>query len=271
MSVEAIADTAAEHIRWRTVIPIAVYAFLAFGLSGLLVALQPHSGVDSATLSLVQFGPALAVLTTVLLIGSTRRRALRAALPGPVAGRWVTAGLLTALVAAAVIWATVALALRSDGTTLFGLQPLGGAPFMVFAVAQVLGALGEEIGWRGFMQPMLESRVSRLTAILITGTTWALWHVQAYTQGLVVALSFFTTAVAFAVLLGYLSNGTVRQRILIATTGHWAINVALAMAVGDDTASRPQVTYITIGAVVAILLTLGPWAAVRRRRPTVVT
>lgn len=267
MSVEATGAVAAENVRWRTAIPIALYALLALTFSGLLAAVQPHTGIDTATLSLVQFGPALAVPTTLLIIGTKRRQALRASLPAPVALRWVLAGLLSTLVAAAIIGATVAIALLLDDQPLFGPHPLGGAPFVVFALLQALGALGEETGWRGFMQPILESRFNRLVAVLITGTTWALWHVQAYTQGLVVALSFFTAAVLFAALLGYLANGTARQRILIATTGHWAINVALALAVGDDTAARPQVTYITIGAAAAILLVLIPWTATARPAP----
>ncbi len=37
-------------------------------------------------------------------------------------------------------------------------------------------ALGEEIGWRGFLTPMLMRHVSFPLASLITGALWALWH-----------------------------------------------------------------------------------------------
>ncbi len=38
------------------------------------------------------------------------------------------------------------------------------------------GSLGEEVGWRGFLLPQLLRRNSPLTASLILGVVWALWH-----------------------------------------------------------------------------------------------
>jgi uncharacterized protein len=40
-----------------------------------------------------------------------------------------------------------------------------------------LGAVGEEIGWQGYAFPRLHGRHSALTAALIIGVVWALWHV----------------------------------------------------------------------------------------------
>lgn len=37
--------------------------------------------------------------------------------------------------------------------------------------------LGEEIGWRGFMAPLLHDKFGYTGAALITGVIWALWHV----------------------------------------------------------------------------------------------
>jgi len=39
-----------------------------------------------------------------------------------------------------------------------------------------LGALGEEIGWRGFLVPALASRFNFVKTSLMTGAIWALWH-----------------------------------------------------------------------------------------------
>lgn len=38
------------------------------------------------------------------------------------------------------------------------------------------GSLGEEIGWRGFLLPELLRRMNPLTASLILGIVWGLWH-----------------------------------------------------------------------------------------------
>jgi len=44
-------------------------------------------------------------------------------------------------------------------------------------------ALGEEIGWRGFLFPQLRKRFSFAHASLITGAVWALWHFAVIVQG----------------------------------------------------------------------------------------
>ena len=38
------------------------------------------------------------------------------------------------------------------------------------------GSLGEEIGWRGFLLPLLLTRTSPLAASLMLGAVWGLWH-----------------------------------------------------------------------------------------------
>lgn len=44
-------------------------------------------------------------------------------------------------------------------------------------------ALGEEIGWRGFLFPQLRKRFSFAHASLTTGAVWALWHFAVIIQG----------------------------------------------------------------------------------------
>jgi len=39
-----------------------------------------------------------------------------------------------------------------------------------------LGALGEEIGWRGFLVPALASRLTFTQTSLLSGAIWAVWH-----------------------------------------------------------------------------------------------
>jgi len=43
-------------------------------------------------------------------------------------------------------------------------------------VRGVAAALGEEIGWRGFLTPALDSRFGFTRGALLTGVVWAVWH-----------------------------------------------------------------------------------------------
>lgn len=101
----------------------------------------------------------------------------------------------------------------------------------------------------GVMQPILESRMARFAAVSVTGATWALWHVQAFVAGPVTAVCFFVSAMAFAIVLGYLSTGSFRQRVLTASIGHWLINIACYLLAGDNTLDRPQIVFVAIAAV----------------------
>ena len=64
-----------------------------------------------------------------------------------------------------------------SGTSLptLNLLPLS-ATLPAFALF-FLGAAAEEIGWQGYAFPRLNQRHSALTAAVIVGVVWALWHV----------------------------------------------------------------------------------------------
>src|SRR5215207_11268545 len=63
-----------------------------------------------------------------------------------------------------------------------GMSLLGIAIF--FALSIFPGsALGEEIGWRGYVLPRLQSRMSALSAALLIAPIWALWHLPLWLTG----------------------------------------------------------------------------------------
>lgn len=55
--------------------------------------------------------------------------------------------------------------------------------FVLIAVAQFVGACGEEFGWRYFLTPYLRTRYGVLTTGTIVGVLWGLWHVQVFAVG----------------------------------------------------------------------------------------
>ena len=81
----------------------------------------------------------------------------------------------TAFVAAALLVAAVSGTLPSwdDVDRYSGLPTLGVAAVSALVI---LGALGEETGWRGFALPLLQRRYSPLAAALLVTPIWAAWH-----------------------------------------------------------------------------------------------
>jgi membrane protease YdiL (CAAX protease family) len=57
--------------------------------------------------------------------------------------------------------------------------PLAALP-MTVGLQIFTGAMGEELGWRAFLLPRLERRLSPRVAALVMAITWALWHLPAF-------------------------------------------------------------------------------------------
>ena len=60
-------------------------------------------------------------------------------------------------------------------------QPSLLAVFIFFFVF-LIGALGEEIGWSGYVTDPLQNRYGAVSASIIVGIVWAVWHIIPYSQ-----------------------------------------------------------------------------------------
>lgn len=143
-------------------------------------------------------------------------------------------------------------------------------------------ALGEELGWRGFLQPQLRAfpRLGRWGAMVATGVIWGLWHAPVILLGYnypgyppLAALAFMVVfCVLMAILLGWMQEAS--GSIYPAAIAHGSINGAVGMgglAIAAGTAYDPAVVgplgwtgWIVLGACVAWVL-----IASRRRMPRV--
>jgi uncharacterized protein len=60
-------------------------------------------------------------------------------------------------------------------------QPSSLSVFIFFFVF-FIGAIGEEVGWSGYIIDPLQSRYGALKASLVLGTFWAVWHIIPWSQ-----------------------------------------------------------------------------------------
>jgi membrane protease YdiL (CAAX protease family) len=121
--------------------------------------------------------PGLAAIVTQLLF----YRTLAGLGWRPGSWRYLAMAILIPIVYGLVIYVPVWLA----GVGLFNGSYLRKAlPFVPFAIAQsLLTALGEELGWRGFLAPALYRTRGFLWAGIGTGLIWALWHLPLIVAG----------------------------------------------------------------------------------------
>lgn len=215
--------------------PLRLYLWLAFGVcwgAGLLMLLTPSawSGLKSALwLIAVGGGPAIAALAAAIRLGQD---AVRDYLRRVFRRSWVWC-----VAAPALILAIHAAAVLGDhGAVQWpGLAPLGAA-----VLAATLADPGpiEELGWRGFLQPLLQNRLGPLRASLLVGLIWGLWHLPAlvlpgfpqHDAALplwFVIGRFVVQTTALSVVMGFALNrarGAVAPMMLM----HWAANQGAA-------------------------------------------
>ncbi|HEU5382378.1 MAG TPA: CPBP family intramembrane glutamic endopeptidase, partial [Ktedonobacteraceae bacterium] len=92
----------------------------------------------------------------------------------------------------------------------------------------LVGAVGEEIGWRGFALPRLQQRYGPLRGSLLLGILWAGWHLPGYVTpagsfsfASVVLNGLFITLLTM--IITWIFNGT-QGSILIVILFHAAAN-----------------------------------------------
>ena len=108
-----------------------------------------------------------------------------------------------------------------------------GIPQLIFIP---LISIGEELGWRGYLQPMLRKKYSLIISSAIVGVTWGLWHLPGYYfgTGVVEGVSMFWFLVwvlGAALIMGYLYevSESVFIPVLFHTISNMSFNVILMM------------------------------------------
>jgi membrane protease YdiL (CAAX protease family) len=190
-------------------------------------------------------------------VGDLLRRMLR----WRVAPRWY-------LVAVGV---PVALALIPAGVfrLLGGAVPMGrdmplGAALGYFVFGTLLFLLTEEVAWRGFALPRLQARWGALTAALVLGLLWGVWHTPLFfTPGEAQAdwslPAFVLLTIAESVLIAWVFNSA-EGSVLVAAIFHAASDAALSFAgvlAGGDGLFWLTVVVFWLLAAAVVLLT-GP-------------
>ena len=85
--------------------------------------------------------------------------------------------------------------------------PLTDAVSFTLMLGGMLGAFGEELGWRGYLQSGLNRRLNGFFAFLLVGILWGLWHVGNYQNGPAYMLFFVFSTIGYSA-----GDGLVAQR-----------------------------------------------------------
>ena len=149
---------------------------------------------------------------------------------------------------------------------------VGAAIFFAFSVVPG-SALGEEIGWRGYVLPRLQSRMSALSAALLIAPIWALWHLPLWLTGEpgrtpTLYTGFLVSAFALSIISTWVYNST-GGSLLMVVLAHATVNLPLTL-VRDDLGAQatvPVLLYfgLLIVAAIVVVIVAGPKHLSRKR------
>src|SRR5918993_570056 len=123
-------------------------------------------------------------------------------------------------------------------------------------------ALGEEIGWRGYALPRLQSGRSALSASLILGVIWAFYHLPLFFTGQAfrspsLLVPFVVSGLALSVILSWVYNSTGGSLLLVVLL-HATANLPLTLLL-EPLGSRamvPFMFYVALMVVAAIVVVI---------------
>jgi len=236
--------------------PIPAYLLIAFAFSWSFTILV---SVSIAFGLIALFGPAVAAVVVSWADGTLGElRARVTAWRQPVSTYAMAFGIPFAVAALGAV------VLGLTGTvTWTGFGTISAIEVVIFVLV-----IGEEIGWRGFLQPRLRARMGLLESSLAVGVVWVLWHLPIYLQpaaSMTDYLAFAWWVVPLAVVMGFVAERA-RYSVIVATVMHGAANIATPILLpGVD----QQLVMVVTGAIYAVVAT-GLVIRARSARPVAV-
>jgi membrane protease YdiL (CAAX protease family) len=163
----------------------------------------------------------------------------------------------------------IALVYIALGNKISGLQP--GQTFfsMVTTIVFTLfsGPIAEEMGWRGFALPRLQSKHNALVSSLILGVIWSCWHLPLFfvtgaTQMSIPFPIYLVLVITITVYLTWLYNNT-RGSLIITILAHFTYNLSSTLIAGAVSLMPAMTFYMTAGpllflVVVGVVIYFGP-------------
>jgi uncharacterized protein len=215
---------------------------------------------------LAAFGPILSALILTAVIEGRHgiRRLLAGLFEWRVGLGWVLFSTL-APVALFLLAVFVEYATPGKWTDLALLGEVDYLPYLGFIGAFLLWLLtfgvGEEVGWRGFALPRLQKGHTALSATLILGIVWALWHLPAFfykdtyvAMGLLPGLPVLLLSIlAASIVFTWLYNST-RGSLLMVILFHALFDFLSVSRAGGENGPAIMSAGVMIWAVLVVIL-----------------
>lgn len=189
-----------------------VLFIVGFGITGLLISMESPNYLIVLIQIIMAWTPSMAFAMIHKRIDPSRSlwQQILDRFAKPIELLPLLASILIPVIAILVVWGGYSVYSGKKMIDLVAKLSLGPV-LLMFLDTLVRGPLGEELGWRGYLQLELNKRFSVLTSSLIVGLIWGVWHLPLWFisgfQGidlLLYIIYFMVGLVAFSVIIGYI-------------------------------------------------------------------
>jgi membrane protease YdiL (CAAX protease family) len=201
----------------KTIGKISLFFVITFVFTILLAIVQQALGLDTAQISLPQFGPALAALV-MLRIFRKDEMELTLTFKGVQPRKYLAA------IGIPLIVPVILFFIYSQFVTPISVPPIEATAFIMMLGGILLGAFGEELGWRGYAQNLLEKQLNGVVGFLLVGLFWGAWHIGNFQNGPIFMLFFVFSTIGYSAVMGWLVQGT-NYNVVLPTLFHFSVNV----------------------------------------------
>lgn len=200
---------------------VAAFYGLTFVFTIMLAILQQFSGLDPEKVVLPQFGPGAAAVVMLAWFRSDNLT-IRIAPKGASLAKYSVAFGLPMLVSALLFW------FYSQFIHPLTISLPNAATLTLMVGGMLLGAFGEELGWRSYLQNLLHKRLNGLAAFLLVGILWSLWHVGNYQNGVWYMLFFTLAAIGYSATMAWLFRGD-DYNVILTGLFHFGVSLGFFM------------------------------------------
>lgn len=201
----------------KMILKIMLYIFITIVFTTVLAVVQQKVGLSFEKISLPQLAPAITVLIIFLIYKS---------LPAQINlnfNKLIFTKSLFAIILPIILFAVSFFIGKQIGLNVKITENLSKLiPVMILGM--IIGAFGEEVGWRSFLQPILEKKYSILLASIIVGIIWGLWHIGHYKNGLLFMIGFLLFTISASIIIVWLFKNT-EYNLIVSAVFHLSINI----------------------------------------------
>jgi uncharacterized protein len=200
---------------------VAAFYGLTFVFTILLAIVQQAAALDAEKIILPQFGPGVAAVVMIAWFRSDNPKI-------SIAPKRVSFSKYLIAFGLPLLVATLLFLIYSQF-----IQPLTiafphAAALTLMLGGMLLGAFGEELGWRSYLQNLLDKRLNGLAAFLLVGILWGLWHVGNYQNGVLYMLFFTLATIGYSATMAWLFRDD-DYNVVLAGLFHFAISLGFFM------------------------------------------